>query len=172
MALEIERKFLVRNEGWRGHTTRTLHIRQGYLNQARECSIRVRTAGGRGWINIKSITIGVQRHEYEYEIPCKDAEELLDTLCQQPLIDKVRHFAPYQDHLWEIDVFRGDNEGLVVAEIELNNPTEAFARPPWLGREVTEDARYYNTCLAQRPYRMWQEIPSETADPSAPGETS
>ncbi len=157
MALEIERKFLVADDRWREAVQRCIHIRQGYLNQARGCSVRVRTVEDRGWLNIKSVTIGARRHEYEYEIPVADAREMLATLCQGPLIEKRRHFVPYRGHTWEIDVFEGDNAGLIVAEIELRRPDEPFAVPPWLGREVTEDARYYNTNLAQRPYKTWRD---------------
>jgi len=159
MALEIERKFLVQDDSWRQMVRRAIRIRQVYLNQAEDCSIRVRSAEGRGWLNIKSVTIGARRQEYEYEIPFADAEAMLNTLCRRPLIEKVRYLVDYQGHTWEIDVFEGDNAGLIVAEIELNDPDEPFARPPWLGREVTEDARYYNTCLAQRPYKTWRETP-------------
>ncbi len=155
MALEIERKFLLNNDAWKRHVSHSVKIRQGYLNRARECSVRVRSAEGRGWLNIKSATIGAQRHEYEYEIPFTDAEEMLDSLCLRPLIEKVRHYAKYGNHMWEIDVFAGDNEGLVVAEIELSDPSERFDLPDWIGSEVTEDPRYYNTCLAQHPFKQW-----------------
>lgn len=157
MALEIERKFLVRDESWRNQIERSLQIRQGYLNQAKACSVRVRSGGDRGWLNIKSVTVGAQRHEYEYEIPFQEAEEMLDKLCLRPLIEKVRHFVDFGHHTWEIDVFEGDNQGLVIAEIELNEATEKFATPPWLGQEVTEDARYYNTCLVQNPFKTWHD---------------
>ncbi len=159
MALEIERKFLVRDDSWRAAVIRSVRIRQGYLNQARDCSVRVRSASERGWLNIKSVAIGTQRHEYEYEIPYQDAEEMLDTLCRRPLIEKVRHFVSCGGHLWEIDVFELDNEGLIVAEIELSHPEEEFATPSWLGQEVTDDARYYNTYLAQKPFKSWQNHP-------------
>ncbi len=159
MALEIERKFLLRSDAWQQNVSRSVRIRQGYLNQARQCSVRVRSAEGRGWLNIKSATIGAQRHEYEYEIPFADAEEMLDKLCLRPLIEKVRHFVKYGDHTWEIDVFEGDNQGLMVAEIELNDPAETFDRPAWIGQEVTDDPRYYNTCLVRHPYKDWS-LPS------------
>lgn len=159
MALEIERKFLVRDDSWRTQVTRAVRIRQGYLNQARGCSVRVRSASGRGWLNIKSVTIGTMRHEYEYEIPYRDAEEMLEALCQRPLIEKVRHFVHFGGHLWEIDAFEADNEGLIVAEIELSHPEEEFARPSWLGQEVTDDPRYYNTYLAQNPFKSWRHQP-------------
>ncbi|WP_460035549.1 CYTH domain-containing protein [Methylothermus subterraneus] len=157
MALEIERKFKVLNDSWRPHATHAVRLRQGYLNGAEKCSVRVRTALGRGWLNIKSATLGAKRHEYEYEIPYGDAEELLNTLCRRPLIEKVRHFVSFGDHLWEIDVFEGDNQGLVLAEIELSHPEEEFARPSWLGQEVTNDPRYYNTYLAQTPFKLWRD---------------
>lgn len=159
MALEIERKFLVRDDSWQSGVTGSVWIRQGYLNLAKDCSVRVRSAAERGWLNIKSVTIGTQRHEYEYEIPHQDAEEMLDHLCRQPLIEKVRHFVSYGGHLWEIDVFEVDNEGLIVAEIELSHPEEEFVKPPWLGQEVTDDTRYYNTYLAQKPFKSWQNHP-------------
>lgn len=159
MALEIERKFLVQDDSWRNEVIRSVRIRQGYLNQAKDCSVRVRSADRRGWLNIKSVTIGAQRHEYEYEIPYQDAEEMLDRLCHRPLIEKTRYFVRHGSHLWEIDVFEADNEGLIVAEIELSHPDEEFARPPWLGQEVTFDVRYYNTYLAQKPFKSWQTHP-------------
>ncbi|MCX8049029.1 MAG: CYTH domain-containing protein [Methylohalobius sp.] len=156
MAVEIERKFLVLDGSWRAQVTHWIRIRQGYLNQAKECSVRVRVAAGQGWLNIKSVTLGAKRHEYEYEIPVQDAEEMLDTLCQRPLIEKIRYFVGFGDHLWEIDEFEADNQGLVVAEIELTHPEEEFLRPPWLGQEVTHDMRYYNTYLAKTPFKFWR----------------
>ncbi len=131
-------------------------LRQGYLNHETHCSVRVRTSGDRAWLNIKSVTIGAQRHEFEYEIPLADAHLMLDTLSRKPLIEKVRHFVDVGDHTWEIDEFEGDNAGLTVAEIELGHPDEAFERPAWLGEEVTHDVRYYNTRLSAHPYREWQ----------------
>ncbi len=157
MALEIERKFLLLSDAWKKLVSHSVSIRQGYLNQAKACSVRVRSANGRGWLNIKSATIGPQRHEYEYEIPFAEAEEMLESLCHKPLIEKVRHFVDYGNHTWEIDVFEGDNEGLVVAEIELDDPVEEFSLPSWIGREVTENARYYNNFLAQNPFKSWQD---------------
>ncbi|MBN2701589.1 MAG: CYTH domain-containing protein [Methylothermaceae bacterium] len=155
MALEIERKFLIRNDSWQAEVSRSMSIRQGYLNQAKACSVRVRSADRQGWLNVKSVTIGARRYEYEYEIPYRDAEEMLDTLCRKPLIEKVRHFVPAGDHLWEIDVFEGDNAGLIVAEIELTHPDDEFPKPQWVGQEVTDDPRYYNTQLAQNPFKAW-----------------
>ncbi|BBL71174.1 CYTH domain-containing protein [Methylogaea oryzae] len=157
MAIEIEKKFLLADERWRAEVTESAPMRQGYLNREQRCSVRVRTSGKQAWLNIKSATIGAQRQEFEYEIPLEDADCMLDTLSHQPLIEKVRHYVPYQGHLWEIDEFAGDNAGLIVAEIELSHPDEHFARPDWLGQEVTMDVRYYNTSLSRHPYRNWED---------------
>lgn len=155
MPVEIERKFLVVGGEWRQQAARSLRLRQGYLNRAQDCSIRVRCDGERGWLNIKGVTIGAQRREYEYEIPLEEAEELLNDFTQGPLVEKTRFFIEAGDHVWEVDEFEGDNAGLVVAEIELEDPDEVFERPVWLGAEVTDDVRYYNTQLAHHPYRDW-----------------
>ncbi|MCI0655417.1 MAG: CYTH domain-containing protein [Methylococcaceae bacterium] len=156
MGIEIERKFLVRDDGWRRAVIKSSRMRQGYLSQSGNASVRVRSDAERGWINIKSVTLGVQRQEFEYEIPRSDAEQILDTLAGQPLIEKIRHFAEIGSHTWEIDEFEGQNAGLIVAEIELSEAGEAFDRPAWIGTEVTRDARYYNTNLARKPYTTWQ----------------
>lgn len=155
MSLEIERKFLVQGEAWKAEAESAMHLRQGYLNREQRCSVRVRTDGERGWLNIKGATIGAQRLEYEYEIPLAEAEELLENFNTGPLVEKWRHLVRVGRHLWEIDVFEGDNAGLIVAEIELDDPDENFERPDWLGMEVTHDVRYYNTQLARKPYRSW-----------------
>lgn len=157
MAIEIERKFLLADDRWRACVTESAFMRQGYLNREQRCSVRVRTSGEKAWLNIKGATIGALRQEFEYEIPLADADAMLDELSHQPLIEKRRHYVPYQGHLWEIDEFEGDNAGLIVAEIELEHADEAFARPDWLGREVTMDVRYYNTSLSRVPYREWQD---------------
>ncbi len=155
MAQEVERKFLLRSSAWREHADAGERMRQGYLVGAQRASIRVRVAGEQAWLNIKSATLGVERREYEYPIPLSDAEEMLAELCERPQIEKVRYEVPWGGHTWEVDVFEGDNEGLVVAEIELGDAEEAFERPPWLGEEVSDDPRYYNVCLIQHPYREW-----------------
>lgn len=156
MAIEVERKFLLKNDDWRTFVHQSLSMRQGYLNDEIGCSIRVRTCAGQAWLNIKSVTVGAQRQEYEYEIPVADGNQMLDTLARKPLIEKVRHLVEYRGHLWEVDEFAGDNAGLVVAEIELEHPDVEFARPDWVGEEVTHDIRYYNTLLAKHPYKTWQ----------------
>jgi adenylate cyclase len=155
MATEIERKFLLKDDSWRKGGDTGTRFRQGYLIGAERASVRVRIEGERANINIKSATLGIERQEFEYPIPLADAEELLDTLCEQPQIEKSRYHVPYGDHLWEIDVFAGDNAGLVVAEVELSAEDEAFEMPPWAGEEVSHDTRYYNVCLVKHPYSEW-----------------
>ncbi|TVR62019.1 MAG: CYTH domain-containing protein [Candidatus Competibacteraceae bacterium] len=155
MATEIEHKFLVRDDSWRPQVERSVWMRQGYLTSDARCSVRVRVADGQGLLNLKSGTLGIQRSEYEYVIPLAEAEEILDTLCEPPLLEKTRHFLHYGEHLWEIDEFAGDNAGLIVAEVELNHLDEPFARPDWLGEDVSHDLRYYNSQLVRHPYRRW-----------------
>jgi adenylate cyclase len=156
MATEIEHKFLIRDDRWRQQIERSARMRQGYLMSDARCSVRVRVADGQGFLNIKSGTLGIQRSEYEYPIPLADAEELLDTLCEKPLVEKTRHFVRFAGHLWEIDEFVGENAGLIVAEIELRTPDEPFERPAWIGEDVSHDIRYYNSQLARHPYNSWR----------------
>ncbi|MGZ8929572.1 MAG: CYTH domain-containing protein [Methylosarcina sp.] len=156
MAIEIEHKFLLANNEWRNHIQRSVKYKQGYLSSLATSSIRIRVSDNHAWLNIKSATIGTQRHEYEYEIPLTDANELLNTLCKKPLIEKTRHFVANNNKIWEIDEFEGENSGLIVAEIELAEPEESFIKPTWLGTEVTGDLRYYNNNLAVLPYSKWK----------------
>lgn len=155
MSTEIERKFLVVNDNWRDSAVSGTRFRQGYLVGAQKASVRVRIEGDRANINIKSATLGIRRQEYEYAIPLDEAEEMLDTLCEQPQIEKTRYLVPHEGHTWEVDVFAGENKGLVVAEIELQSEEEHFSRPPWAGEEVSGDTRYYNVCLVTHPYSEW-----------------
>jgi adenylate cyclase len=155
MAQEIERKFLVTNGQWRDQVRKQEYYRQGYLNDAMQCSIRVRVANDKAFLNIKSATLGIQRTEYEYAIPITDANEILDNFSLGPIIEKTRYFVDIGKHTWEIDVFEGDNEGLVVAEIELADEHESFDKPDWVGEEVSDDPRYYNVCLVKHPYKDW-----------------
>jgi len=157
MAIEIEHKFLLANDEWRKHVTRSVKYRQGYLSSVATSSIRVRISDKQAWLNIKSATIGTHRHEYEYEIPLTDANEMLNNLCKKPLIEKTRHFVSDDGNTWEIDEFYGDNQGLCVAEIELPEIDKIFTKPHWLGTEVTDDLRYYNNNLAVHPYSEWRE---------------
>ena len=152
---EIERKFLVRNEDWRPLAIAALPMRQGYLNSEKHCSVRVRISGEEATLNIKGATLGAKRLEFEYPIPLDQATLMLDSLSAGPMIEKVRYLIPQAHLTWEIDVFSGDNAGLVVAEIELSDPEEPFDIPAWLGEEVTHDMRYYNTCLSRTPFNRW-----------------
>lgn len=153
MAFEIERKFLVRDHSWRG-LGEAVRMVQGYLCRDVERTVRVRVAGDRAWLTVKGRAVGFSRAEFEYQIPCEDAEVLV-TMCLPGLVEKTRHRIPVGGHVWEVDEFHGDNEGLVVAEIELGSEDEAFARPDWLGVEVTADARYSNSNLTKTPYSQW-----------------
>lgn len=156
MATEIEHKFLVANHDWQTLVTHSANFKQGYLNYDGTSSVRVRIAEKQAWLNIKSATLGTHRQEFEYAIPLADAEEMIATLCHQPLIEKIRHFINDGVHIWEIDVFSGENQGLIVAEIELSEVGETFNKPAWLGAEVTHDARYYNNNLSRHPFSQWQ----------------
>lgn len=155
MAIEIEHKFLLANDDWRQFVSSSIDYKQGYLSSQATSSIRVRVSDNHAWLNIKSATVGTQRHEYEYEIPLADASEILDTLCKKPLIQKTRYFIKNNGNTWEIDEFYGDNQGLVVAEIELSALDQHFEKPSWVGAEVTNDRRYYNNNLAVQPYSTW-----------------
>lgn len=157
MAIEIERKYLVINDDWREGADQGTLFRQGYLVGSKDASVRIRIEGHKANINIKSATLGIRRSEYEYDIPLDDAEELLDRLCQKPLIEKIRYIVHYAGHEWEIDIFSADNEGLIVAEVELKDEDEAIELPGWIGREVSNDPRYYNVCLVKSPYKQWQD---------------
>lgn len=156
MATEIERKFRVLGDDWRRVAAPGVRMRQGYLSGSERSSIRVRLQGDEAYLNIKSAALGVRRHEYEYAITRADAEEMLDLLCAWPLIEKVRYKVEHAGHVWEVDVFEGDNAGLVVAEIELASEDEPFEQPAWIGEEVSYDPRYYNVSLVQHPYKAWR----------------
>ena len=155
MAIEIERKFLLANDGWRALVSKSTHYRQGYLNSDEHSSVRIRVSDDTAKINIKSATVGAQRQEYEYDIPAQDAHELLDTLCHKPLVEKTRHIVVIKQHTWEIDEFAAENQGLIVAEIELTIVGEYFCKPDWVDKEVTDDLRYYNNQLSKNPYKNW-----------------
>lgn len=162
MALEIERKFLVKSSAWRERAESPVLMRQGYLSTDSRCSIRVRIAGDRAWLNLKAKRSGMTRLEFEYPIPRDEAEQILAELCEGAPIEKYRYELAHEGHVWEIDEFLGANAGLIVAEIELTSEQETFERPSWLGEEVTHDERYYNFNLAQRPFTSWpQPAPRE-----------
>ena len=154
MAKEIERKFLVKGDSWRGLGSGKRY-RQGYLSTVKERTVRVRTAGEQGFITVKGISVGATRSEYEYEIPTADANEMLDRLCERPLVEKTRYRIPFGGLTWEVDEFAGDNRGLVTAEVELQNETQAVSLPDWIGQEVTSDPRYFNSNLVAHPFSKW-----------------
>lgn len=155
MATEIERKFLVDHSLWTP-TGEGVPIRQGYLSTVNERVVRVRTAGSKGFLTIKGRSESFSRLEFEYPIPYDDASVLLDRLCEQPLVEKIRYHEKLAGHVWEIDVFHGANKGLIVAEIELESEAESFDRPAWIVGEVTDDPRYFNNNLAREPYKSWE----------------
>ena len=154
MTVEIERKFLVKGEGWR-KLARKVSCRQGYLNSVRERTVRVRTIADKAYLTVKGLTTGATRAEYEYEIPVADADAMLTDLCEKPLIEKNRYKLRMGNHAWEIDEFLGENRGLVVAEVELTSEDQTFRKPEWLGEEVTGDPRYFNSNLTQKPFTRW-----------------
>lgn len=155
MAVEIERKFLIKGQEWRKQSTGILY-RQGYISTQNSTTVRVRLVGEEGYLTIKGKTRGHSRHEYEYSIPATDAEEMLNTLCDRPLIEKKRYKLKQGDLTWEIDEFMGENEGLIVAEVELTTEDQMVHLPPWIGDEVTHDSRYFNVNLAKSPYCHWK----------------
>ena len=154
MGVEIERKFLLAGDAWRGLGQAVL-LRQGYLSSARERVVRVRIEGEQAMLTIKGANVGTTRGEWEYPIPLADAAELLDGLCEQPLIEKVRHRIEHAGMVWEVDEFLGANAGLIVAEIELASEDQPFEKPDWIGAEVSGDARYYNANLIRHPFSQW-----------------
>ena len=154
MATEIERKFLVREGSWREAAAET--YRQGYLSTVKERTVRVRTINDKGYLTVKGISVGASRLEFEYEIPVEEANQLLDDLCEKPLIEKNRYQLESGGLTWEIDVFFGDNEGLIVAEVELQSEDQVLEKPDWVAEEVTTDPRYYNANLIKNPYSSWQ----------------
>lgn len=157
MAIEIERKFLLAGDQWREQVLSKSKFSQGYLSRIAERTVRVRVADERGWLTVKGKSCGASRTEFEYEIPVAEAQQMLDQLCEQPIINKWRYRVEFKGHLWEIDQFLGNNEGLVVAEVELKREDEEFSRPNWLGREVTHDHRYFNSNLIEHPFKEWNQ---------------
>jgi adenylate cyclase len=155
MATEVERKFLIKNDAWRDQVESEVHIMQGYLANNAGLTVRVRVKGDEAFLTVKGATEGISRAEFEYPIPVEDAESMLEELAISPPVDKVRYKIPVGDHVWELDVFAGENAGLVMAEVELGAEDEAFEMPAWAGEEVSADPRYYNVNLARNPYKRW-----------------
>jgi adenylate cyclase len=154
MPKEIERKFLVKNDSWRGQVSGKRY-RQGYLSTAKERTVRVRTAGDKAFLTIKGITVGASRSEYEYEVPAADANEMLDQLCERPLIEKTRYRISHAGLVWEVDEFEGENHGLITAEVELKDEHQSVTPQSWIGEEVTGDPRYFNANLVAKPFTTW-----------------
>lgn len=155
MNTETERKFLVKDDSYKAEAVRSYRITQGYIAHDSGNTVRVRIRDGVGFLTIKGMTSGCSRPEWEIEIPLKDAEDLF-ALCKPGSVDKTRHIIPASGgRYFEVDEFHGDNEGLVMAEIELGSEDESFLKPAWLGEEVTGDPRYYNSYLSRKPYRYW-----------------
>lgn len=155
MGKEIERKFLVKGDAWR-QLAKGVPYRQGYLSTVKERTVRVRTVGDRGFLTIKGVTVGATRAEYEYEIPLQDANEMLTNLCEKPLIEKNRYTIDLGPVTWEIDEFFGDNQGLIVAEVELQDEAQKLDFPPWIGEEVTGQPQYFNANLIKKPFTTWK----------------
>lgn len=153
MGEEIERKFLVQSDEWRALAEPTRY-RQGYLSSVKERVVRVRTIDDRGFLTIKGITEGLTRLEFEYDVPLDDAISLLD-LCEKPIIEKDRCKIALDGLVWEVDEFFGDNAGLIVAEVELEDESQVFDKPAWVGEEVSGDPRYFNSNLIANPYTKW-----------------
>jgi adenylate cyclase len=154
MGTEIERKYLV-NEQVTPLLRDGVEFRQGYLADTREMAVRVRVAGDRAWLTVKGAGRGIVRPEFEYLIPVGDACSMLDDLVSGPIIRKTRYRLPHGDHVWEVDVFAGDNEGLIVAEVELASEHESVDLPAWVGSEVSDDYRYLNVNLVKKPFNQW-----------------
>jgi len=152
MTREIERKFLVKEGTWRNG--KGTEYRQGYLNSTKERIVRVRTVDNKGYLTVKGLTVGATRMEFEYEIPRRDADAMLD-ICEKPLIAKTRYKVEAGGLVWEIDAFLGENQGLIVAEVELEGEHQEFPKPDWLGKEVTGDPRYFNSNLIKKPFTKW-----------------
>jgi adenylate cyclase len=154
MPKEIERKFRTSTEDWRQEATNGTDMTQGYLSRARERTVRVRVAGEFAFLTVKGITTGASRSEYEYYVPLPHGREML-ALCEPPLLEKTRFEIPYSGHVFQVDEFRGDNQGLVVVEVEVSKEDEEVDLPSWTGKEVTDDPRYFNVNLMEKPYSKW-----------------
>lgn len=153
MRKEIERKYLVVSDEYK-QGARPVYIHQGFLSTEKERVVRVRIIDSKAFLTVKGITKGISRVEFEYEIPLEDARTLLK-LCVQPTIEKTRYILSFEEKTWEVDEFYGENEGLVIAEIELESEDEEFIKPPWIGEEVSNDSRYYNSNLIRHPFKGW-----------------
>ncbi|MEH2263653.1 CYTH domain-containing protein [Nostoc sp.] len=154
MAKEIERKYLVRGDSWRGLAEGSVY-RQGYIATQDKTTVRIRIVGEKSYLTIKGPSIKYSRLEFEYLIPVKDAQEILETLCERPFIEKVRYKIEFGGLIWEIDEFDGVNKGLILAEVELNDENQQIELPNWIGQEVSDDSRYFNSNLVKHPFSQW-----------------
>lgn len=154
MAIEIERKFLLKSDAWKAHVSKRVHITQAYLSSHKERTVRVRIIGNEAWLTIKGKSVLATRPEFEYKIPVEEAQQLLN-LCEQPYIEKYRNIVELNGNIWEIDEFLRENEGLVFAEVELEKENQDITIPDWIGEEITHDARYYNSNLIAHPFIKW-----------------
>ena len=154
MGIEIEKKFLLKNEDWKRQCTEGVQIKQGYLNSHTERTVRIRISGGNGEITIKGKTENLTRKEFEYQIPYEEALSLIQ-LCETPIIEKTRFKIKQENLTWEIDQFGGENIGLIIAEVELESENQILTLPSWVGKEVSQDSKYYNSSLLTYPYKNW-----------------
>lgn len=155
MPKEIERKFLVKDSSWKT-LAEPEYYKQGYLSYGKGNTVRVRIAGRKAFLTVKSSTVGISRSEFEYNIPLEEAKQILEEICEKPLIEKHRTKIEYKGMVWEVDEFLSENKGLVIAEIELESEDQQFELPPWIGKEVSGDKRYYNSYLIKNPFCTWQ----------------
>ncbi|MBD2196579.1 MULTISPECIES: CYTH domain-containing protein [Calothrix] len=154
MAAEIERKFLIKGDRWRQLAEGSRYV-QGYILTAKQATVRVRIVGNQGYLTIKGATVQYSRSEFEYPIPVEDAQEMLDTLCDRPLIEKTRYKIAYSNLIWEIDEFEGVNKGLIIAEVELTDEKQQIELPDWIGEEVSDNPKYFNSNLVKHPFSQW-----------------
>ncbi|AHJ30349.1 CYTH domain-containing protein [Nodularia spumigena CS-584] len=154
MAQEIERKYLLKEDSWRKIAQGSVYC-QGYIATKDKVTVRVRIVGKQGYLTIKGPSVECSRLEFEYPIPVEDAQEMLNTLCQKPFIEKIRYKVEWGGLIWEIDEFDGLNKGLILAEVELSDPNQQISLPPWVGEEVTQDPRYFNSYLVTNPFSQW-----------------
>ncbi|MCI5212597.1 MAG: CYTH domain-containing protein [Candidatus Electrothrix sp. ATG2] len=155
MAKEIERKFII-DISQLGDLKSGVEIKQGYISTTDNTAVRIRLLGDKAFLTLKGENTGATRSEFEYEIPVKDANEMLAEFCSGPIIDKTRYFVEHCDHTWEVDIFRGDNDGLIVAEVEMQSENESVDLPTWVVKEVTGEAKYYNSNLLNNPFKNWR----------------
>jgi adenylate cyclase len=155
MGLEIEKKYLLKDDSWKKQVISGIYYRQGYISSQPGRVVRIRTIEDKAYLTIKGKSIGAVRSEYEYEIPYEEAVEILTQVCEKPIIEKIRYKLMYKDLLWEIDEFEAENKGLVVAEVELEDESQNIDLPPWVGEEVTTQEKYYNASLVKKPFSAW-----------------